>query len=329
VERLLSQGEKEKAKRLLMDTIVKSAKAKQFTRAEKLRRRFIEIDSMALQDIIKAAEIIEDEKSKYINEQQLQAWSRLRECLTPEEFNHLYCSMDKISYRAGEMIVEQGETHPFLYFINKGKVKLFYKENEDDVLIKMLEPGHIFGTESFFNISVWTMGASCHTDAELSVFSSVDLKDLQDDFPALESKLGDFCRKYESISDFFITKTRERREHERYDIIGKAHMLMLDEQGNVTGHSAGGEFADISLGGTTFYHRISRKEHAQKMLGRNVSVALPLDADGKKKVSVKGIIIAVRGYHVMESEYSIHIRFNVLLEEEILQKIIRAGRKRD
>jgi len=329
VERLLSQGEKEKAKQLLLDTITKSAKAKQFVRAEKLRQRLIEVDSMALQDIIKTAEIIEEAKNDAISHQQFQVWSKLREILTQEEFNHLYCLMDKISCQSGKTIVKQGEKHPFLYFINKGKVKLFFREKSDDVLIKILASGHIFGAESFFDVSVWTMSAVCFDTTELSVLSLADLNGLQDDFPALEPKLADFCRKYEAIRDFFTIRTRERREYKRYDIVEKTINVMIDDHGNGLNLSGRGELLDLSLGGTTFLYHISNKENSRKMLGSNISISLPLGASDNKTVSVKGLIIAVRGYNIMEHEYTVHVRFNIQLDKRVLQKIIQFGRKHD
>ena len=328
INMLLTEGKKERAKLLLMEAIARTAQKNQFSQAEKLRQFFIEIDPIALQEIIKAAEIIEEEKKRYVEQQQLHIWSRLRDSLTPEEFNQLYCAMDTISFVKGETLVEQGDSHPYLYFINEGKVKLYYREGDDDILITILESGNIFGTESFFNISVWTMGAACLTDSQLAVFSLSDLKSFEDDFPALASKLGDFCRKYESVTDFFTAKSRNRREHKRYGISGRAQIIMLDDEGMVTDQSNRGVFSDISLGGTTYFQRISRSDNARKILGKNVSVSVPLGEDGGKTVNVKGTIIAVRLQHAAESEYSVHVQFNVLLSGQVLRKILDTEKDR-
>lgn len=329
LDQLLARGEQDKAKKLLMKMIIKAARKKRFSDAEAFRQQLIEVDPMALQEIIKAAEIIEQEKSNAVEKEHLQIWSDLHASLSEEEFNHLYFLMDKISCLQGEQLVEQGEKHPHLYFINSGTVKLFCRENDEEVLIGLLEKGSIFGTESFFNVSVWTMGAACHTDVELLMLSLTDLRGLRDEFPGLETKLREYCEKITSVDDFFKARKAERRRHERVPVSGKAHVALLDEAGQDSGRSARGDFDNISLGGVSFLYRISSKEKAQDMLGLNVAIALPLDRESEKSIQVKGMIIAVRGRHIMESEYSVHICFTDLLSEEVLKQCIQAGSSDD
>ncbi len=280
---------------------------------------------MALQEIIKAAEIIEQEKSNAVEKEHLQTWSDLHASLSEEEFNHLYFLMDKISCLQGEQLVEQGEKHPHLYFINSGTVKLFCRENDDEVLIGLLKKGSIFGIESFFNVSIWTMSAACYTDVELLILSLMDLRDLRDEFPGLETKLREYCAKYTLVDDFFKAGKAERRKHHRVPITGKAHVVLLDETGQDSGRTARGDFDNISVGGVSFLYRISSKDKAQDMLGLNVAVILPLDRKSEKSIQVKGMIIGVRGRHIMESEYSVHVRFTDLLSEDVLQNCIYAG----
>ncbi len=324
LQQFIDRGEKEKAKRLLMKLIIEAARSKKFTRAEEFRQQLIDLDQMALQEIIKAAEIIEKEKSNAIEKEQLQIWTDLRHNLTKEEFNDLYFLMDKIYCREGEQLVEQGEKHPFLYFITSGKIKLFCRQNEDEFLIKVLEKGSIFGTESFFNVSVWTMSATCMTDTELQVLSLTDLRELRDEFPGLELKLGDFCRKSASVNELFANQKAERREYDRVSLLGKAEIFMLDENGNETGRLGRGEFSDISLGGASIYYRISSKEKAQKLLGQNVTILLPLNNNSKETFKAPGVVVAVRSQDIMESEYTVHIRFSDLLEKDVLQKCSKA-----
>ena len=102
-------------------------------------------------------------------------------------------------------------------------------------------------------------------------------------------------------------------------------MVLLDDTGQDSGRSARGDFDNISLGGVSFLYRISSREKAQDMLGLNVAVTLPLDRESEKSVQVKGVVIAVHGRHIMESEYSVHIRFTDLLSKDVLQNCIYAG----
>ncbi len=62
INKLVDQGRKEKAVKIIFSSIVDYAKAKQFDRVEKLRERVIEVNSMALNEIINSGKIIEAER---------------------------------------------------------------------------------------------------------------------------------------------------------------------------------------------------------------------------------------------------------------------------
>jgi hypothetical protein len=77
----------------LFKMIVKCAREKDFKKAEQLRERMLEVDPMALDEIISSAEIIEEEKSQALDPIHMQIWSKLYEMLDTEEKNELYFAM--------------------------------------------------------------------------------------------------------------------------------------------------------------------------------------------------------------------------------------------
>lgn len=64
IEEFVSHGEKDKAVQYIFNEIVNAANRKDFTQAEALRDKLFEVDSMALSEIIKAGEIIEQAKGE-------------------------------------------------------------------------------------------------------------------------------------------------------------------------------------------------------------------------------------------------------------------------
>ena len=62
VDELVGKNDKEAAVKLLFDLTVKYARGKNFTQAEVLREKLYEVDSMALTEIVKSGEIIEEKK---------------------------------------------------------------------------------------------------------------------------------------------------------------------------------------------------------------------------------------------------------------------------
>ena len=64
VEAYLKEHKKEQAVELLFDLIAKQASSGNFAKAEALREKLFEVDSMALNEIVKSAEIIEAARNR-------------------------------------------------------------------------------------------------------------------------------------------------------------------------------------------------------------------------------------------------------------------------
>jgi hypothetical protein len=327
IRELLEQRNNGKAKILLTDLIEQTARLKQFGLAEKLRDWLIQIDPMALTDIIRTAEIIENEKTSSINKDYMETWFALYDVLTTEEFNTLYHSLEHKRYAAEEMVVKQGAMQPTLFFINSGRVKLFYTEKDTEILVKIMGRGEVIGAKTFFDASVWTIDVGALGYAELSVLALGKTKNWRKEYPALESKLYDFCMKFEGLHDYFKKSGKNRRGEERNLISGRITTILLDRFGKDTGIASKGDLTDISTGGVSFFLHISQKKNARFLLGRSVRVVFPTESVTSNKVfSAEGMIVAVRSHRVMENEYSAHVNFDQPLGKKDLRGIINAGK---
>lgn len=322
VRSLLDQGDTAAARDLLVQMIEKSARIRNFFQAESLREWLIEIDPTAFNQIIQVAEIIDREKMAAIDKSHLEIWNKLYECLTSEEFAAVYHAQKHNKYQNDEVIVSQGSIQTSLFFINAGKVKLYFEDKGQEVLLKTMGTGEVFGAGAFFEASVWTVSVASVGSSEISSLKLDKLAEWNEEFPGLESKLNDFCRKFERIEQFLERNSRDRRTEARHGISGRVNTTLVDEQGQGLGISAMVELADISMGGLSYQARISKKENARLLLGRKVQVQLP-DGEMPGEYSlVTGDILAVRSTYAVENDYSVHVKLDIPLSGGKLQKII-------
>lgn len=327
---LFARGNSEVGARQLLRLIEQLARSRSFAKAEKLRNWLIEVAPTMLTDIIRAAEIIEEEKNTSVDKEHIEIWHALYDLLTTEEFSALYHYLKHMSLPNDQLIVRQGADQKSLYFINSGTIKVFYNNHGAETLIKTVSAGTVLGAGPFFDASVWTFSVACVGRSEISVLNLDDIGNWAEEYPALESKLQDFCHKFEKVEDFFKNTSRDRREHTRVNVKGRLAAQLLDDKGQHTGVMPKGDLCDISAGGISFTIRLSRRSNARILLGRKVKIFLPSDGlqDGSE-IGLTGDVIAVRSQLAMENEYSVHVKFDDSIDAPALKLFIIALRRRE
>ncbi len=325
IRSLVSQGDKAAALNVLVQLIEKTAKARNFIQAESLREWLIEIDPSAFTDIIHVAEFIDREKAAAIDKSHLEIWNQLYESLTSEEFAAVYHGQKHKRYQDGEVVVSQGAMQTALFFINSGKVKLYYEETGKEVLVKTMGRGEIFGAGAFFDASVWTISVAGVGPSEISVLKLDKLREWKVEFPRLERKLREFCSKFENIEDFLRKNEKDRRTQERFKITGRVSTTLVSSRGQGIGVNNMAELANISIGGLAYRVKISKKENARLLLGRKVRIKLPAGVKPGQFDMVTGDILAVRSIQSVENEYSIHVRFDAILGKSKLEEMLAAA----
>ena len=65
------------------------------------------------------------------------------------------------------------------------------------------------------------------------------------------------------------------------------------------------------------------------LLGRSVLVTFPGSEKAGRLIERQGVIMAVRGYHVMENEYSVHVKFDMEMYQHQLQILVKLGAEDD
>jgi len=320
IQAFMDQGKKDEAIAALLQQIKITAGKKRFDLAEKFREWLMEIDSMAITAIVQAAEIIEEEKNSSISSEFIVIWQKLADFLTREEFAALYHAMETKNYSEGEIIAEQGQDLAVLFFVNGGRVQLFANSRGREMILRTLGRGEIFGVESFFKSSVWTMSARSR-GAELSLLPRSNLTALNENCPALESRLLTYCNGFQAPENVFRTTKRSRRQYDRKSISGRVTVAIFTGNGSETGARVKGELLDISKGGVSFTLHVSNKEKASALLKKKAQVSFDISG---KPFRRSGFVVAVRGHDLIGNEYSLHIEFEKVLTGVELQQVITA-----
>lgn len=320
---LARDGKKEEALTLISELIEEYARKKDFTTAEHLHKRMMQIDSMALTRIVKAAEIIEEEKVASIDQNHLKVWKDLTELLTGEEFGALYHKMALKTFPAGEMIATSGNILNTLMFINDGRVQIQATQQDVTIPLKIKGKGEIIGGSSFFEASVWTFNAKSQ-GAELFLLTQQDLDELTEEYPSLKSKLSHFCTNFETTSALLKRIRKNRRQYERQKITGRLSFAVLDREGEETGIVAKGELLDISRGGVAFSIHSAQKKNAVGLFGRNLRVSINAGMSAGLLVR-NGVVRAVKDQDLIGNDYSLHIKFDTTLTSAEMQQAIDAS----
>lgn len=327
VRSLLSRGDKAAALEQVLELIERAARLRNFVQAEKLREWLVEIDPTALSQIVRAVEIIDQEKIASIDKSHFEIWNGLYDILTTEEFSAVYHALRHKRYENEEIIISQGSLQGSLFFVNSGRVKLFFDDRGSEVLVSTMESGQIFGEGAFFEVSVWTISVASIGVSEISVLNLDTLQEWAENFPGLESKLKGFCKKFERIEDLIKRSSHDRRSYKRYRIAGQGTTTLLDNRQRGLGTNFIAELFDISEGGLSFLLRISKNQSARLMLGRKMLVKLSKNINSQDGIALIGDILAVKNTHTSENQYSLHMKFDNLLERKQLHDIVMAMRE--
>jgi len=323
----LAQGDKIAAVELVLGLIERVARLRNFVQAQKLREWLIDIDPTALSEILRAAEIIDREKIAAIDKSHLEIWGGLYDILSTDEFSAVYHALNHKEFENEERVVNQGDLLGNLFFINSGKVKLYFDKNGKDVLVKIMGRGEIFGAEAFFDASFWTISAASIGPSEISILRVDTLLEWAEEFPGLESKLHNFCKKFKNIEDFVKQSENDRRLYKRYRISGRVLTTLVDNRGRSLGTDFKVELADISEGGLSFLARISQRVHGRLLLGRKMQLSLPPMENFGDEVMLVGDILAVKNTYAVENDYSLHMKFDTLIDRKLLHDIVTTMRQ--
>ena len=316
-----SENKAELVQKLYADIQI-AAKEKNFQHAEALRERLMQVDSMALPEIIGSAELIEQAKASGMDSEHLAIWDSLYSTLSQGERNCLFYSMKKIVLPPKKIILSHGAYNTRLFFIDQGKVTIIFPRKGKNTVLAQLGRGNLLGEYSFTSIALCSATAVTHTDVKLYCLENKATDTWHDEYPGLYGKINDFCIKHGSLEDIDRWKSLEKRDKPRHSISGPLKGYLLDRDGKKTETYFRGDLSDISLDGCAFEIKLSKKATARALLARHLLLEFAFDIDGKPvEFEMTGKIVKVSFF--MYNDYCIHIKFTKAIKKSILERLLK------
>lgn len=299
-----------------------AAKEKNFQHAEALRERLMQVDSMALPEIIGSAELIEQEKASGMDSDHLAVWDALYSTLSQGEQNCLFYSMKKIVLPPKKIILSHGAYNTRLFFIDQGRVTIIFPKKGKNTVLAQLGRGNLLGEYSFTSIALCSATAVTHTDVTLYCLENKATDSWHEEYPGLYGKITDFCIKHGSLEDIDRWKSLEKRDKPRHSVSGPLKGYLLDKDGKKTETYFRGDLSDISLEGCAFEIKLSKKATARALLARHLSLEFAFDINGQSvDFEMTGKIVKVSFF--MYNDYCIHISFSKAIKKSILERLLK------
>jgi CRP-like cAMP-binding protein len=321
VDEYVRQKNTAEAVRLLYKMTVRFAKEKNFSKAEALREKLYQIDPMALSEIVKTGDIIEEEKNNFVVNDYQNIWGNLYERLTPEESNALFYNIKSKDYEPDQTLIAQHDKNTRLYFINRGQLKIVYTKGSDEFFLKILGAGDIAGEDTFFHISVSTVSLITLSSVKVEYIERDTLNALKNKYPQLEEKLMAYCSLDGGINALVAKKGLERRQQKRVALAGRTLVQLIDANEKPIGKPFRGSLMDISTGGISFVIKSSDKDTARLMLGRKLNMAIGiLTKEDPIQIAGKGTIISAK--EKKHAQFSLHLKFDSQLIEARMIDIV-------
>jgi CRP-like cAMP-binding protein len=322
IDQYLNEGKQDEAVKTLFDLIVAYAKKKDFRKAEALRDRLFDVAPMALDEITKSGDIIDEEKSSSIDEGHRQTWSSIYDTLKTEDANELYFAMKEKSYDADQTVFSVGDVDNNLYFVDKGELKMFFIREDEEIVIEKLGPGDLVGEDTFFSSTAFrTVSLIAESQVKVHYLEKEILEKWQEKFPAIKPKLyGYYNSESGMVFQLLEKKGLDRRTQKRPQASARITVQLLNKSGGAIGKPFIGSLTDISINGLSFSTKISKKETARKLLGLklNMKYALPGE-EVPQKMNQNGTLVGI-GYPVL-ADYTLHVRLDKPFDEELVKKI--------
>ncbi len=318
IESKMEAGEKEEALHIVYNAVLSFARSKDFQKAEYLRDKIYEIDSLALTEIVESTEIIEHEKKDAIDKGHQNIFKNLYDSFAPEEGNAFFFALEEIHFSTGDYFLKQGEMNDSLYFLDKGTLKLIHQKGKEELFIKDVNPGEIGGVDSFFKTTVCTNSLIADSNGSLHFLKKSVLDSMQDKFAGMKPKIREYAQSMQNTLSALEKSGINRRVFKRLPSNGMIVFQILSSSGKAIEKVLKGRLADISGGGLSFYFTTANKKNVNLLLGRDLVMkfVLPEYIDNSE-FKKKGRVLSVLQH--MHHEYSIHLKFDKIFDIEIFK----------
>lgn len=129
--------------------------------------------------------------------------------LSDAQLYTLFKRLNKVTFRANEIVFKQGDKPSHIYIVKTGKVKLIIREDDTPLELIEFDVGHCFGEASVIGIQPHQGTAIASTDTELIVLSRTALISIYDSDKELFGILilniaREVCRRLHATDDVLL-----------------------------------------------------------------------------------------------------------------------------
>lgn len=324
IEKLIQGKSEAEIIKAFYNGIVRYAGRKDFVRAEQLRATMMEIVPNAVAEIVKAGEIIENEKTAAMDFEKIKPWASLFNKFTPAEAVAFYYLLKTMTARTHQRVFQQGDCDNRLYFIESGKLKLscFDKQVKKNVVVANLAKGDICGVETFFTHTTHTTTLIVTENAAFSYVEKKSYQQILVDHPGIDAKLVQFCEMHQKKLTIQTGDGLFRREHPRFQTALTGKIQRIDQKGNLLETVTPVTVADISMGGLGCTAANLGVGEAANLHQSMVQVSFSYHKyDIVHEMTKVAEVVSVRFLPFGES--SIHLRFKSPIDEHRVHEIAR------
>ncbi len=328
--KLAENGDEEEAAKLMLELIEKYCDGNSFAKAEALLEKMYDVIPMALNDIVKAGEIIEEKKNLSIDQDHIKLWEGLYTSFQEDESSEFYYSLIKLVVREGDFVYKQGQLDSNLYFVQEGNLKLVYYNlrDESETDLRELSDGDISNFDPFFSFSACNASLVATSEAIVMILEKKKLAKWKEKFPGIENKLNIFCKEQDSVKTLIENAGPDLRLYERVNTSIPAMIQLMDNSNQPVQTPFKITIADISGGGIGYMTKLHRPKDAQALLGHQLILQFIIPVkDEKKKISKKGMVV---GVHLQAfGDSSIHIKFQTPFDDKVVKYIENLGQEEE
>lgn len=331
----------------LFSELVEMVAIKQFKKAEELRKKIFEVDSMATNEIVQSGILIENEKKKYQVVKPLQVlfqserafadpktaefanathhqtvpgktqtgsslilpdiWKELYETMNADEINIFTSTLKPVLTNTSKTLLKQKMLNNNLYFINSGQIKVIGVSNGGISFKKTLNPGDIAGEDVFFSNTPSPVSVIAAKGAGIDYIKKNDLYQLCSIYPSIGKSLFDYCNKKGKTTAAFYSHDLNQRNYKRFRTSGTAD-LQLMKSGNINlGKPIHSKVLDISKGGISLEINKIKPEFARKLINMPVNLLLNLN-NFNTPILCAGSISGV--HRKSYNSYTLHLKWD-------------------
>ena len=305
----------------LFGLIQQCVEAGEISRAENLREELMCYEDIPLNQIVAAANLIEDAKLAGIDDAHQLLWIDLYDALTPEEKSLLFYSLEERIIPANTVFLKQGQINNLLYFVEDGVVDAVFTKEKKNNLVLQIGKGSFLGEDSFFAMSVCTSSFISRSELRVKILKREKIIQWEEQCPGLYAKLEAYCQEFGQYEELFERKRLEKSRFDRLSVKGQVFAAVLNSAMKQTGKKFKASVGDISRGGACFFIKASKKEVARTLLAKPLQMIFAIKIGSKiKKIVAFGRVVRVK-FH-LENDYSVHVKFAKTLGQDTLEEIV-------